>query len=71
MNIDIIALYVCLDDFCKLYESAVKSRALPSDKGHQRQGYLSLSEMLLIEILHHFSHYKGLLQIKHLSFIMF
>lgn len=59
MKIDITTLFVCLDDFCKLYESSIKSKALPSCKMRQRQGYLSLSEMLLIEILYHFSHYKN------------
>ena len=59
MTIDITTLFVCLDDFCKLYELSVKSKVLPSCKSRQRQGYLSLSEMLLIEVLYHFSHYKN------------
>jgi transposase len=58
MTINITALFVCLDDFCKLYESARKSQSLPSSKQRNRQGYLSLSEMLLIEIYFHFSAYK-------------
>lgn len=58
MTIDITALFVCLDDFCKLYESAQKSQSLPSSKQRNRQGYLSLSEMLLIEIYFHLSAYK-------------
>lgn len=57
MNIDTTALFVCLDDFCKLYESSIKSRALPC-KSRIRDGYLSLSEMLFIEIFYHFSPYK-------------
>lgn len=59
MQIDITTLFVCLDDFCKLYESSLKSKALPSPKSRQRQGYLCLSEMLFIEVLYHFSHYKN------------
>ena len=59
MTIDITTLFVCLDDFCKLYESSLKAKTLPTCKTRQRQGYLSLSEMLLIEILYHFSHYKN------------
>ncbi|PIR38569.1 MAG: hypothetical protein COV35_06510 [Alphaproteobacteria bacterium CG11_big_fil_rev_8_21_14_0_20_39_49] len=59
MKIDITTLFVCLDDFCKLYESLTKSKILPLGKSRQRQGYLSLSEMLLIEIWYHFSHYKN------------
>ena len=59
MHIDITTLFVCLDDFCKLYESSVKSKTLPSNKIRQKQGYLSLSEIMLIEVLYHFSHYKN------------
>ena len=58
MSIDITALFVCLDDFCKLYESALKAKALPDNHHRHREGYLSLSEMLLIEVLYHFSPYK-------------
>jgi len=59
MNIDITALFTCLDDFCKMYKSSQKSRFLPSSKSRDREGYLSLSEILLIEILFHFSPYKN------------
>jgi len=58
MNIDITVLFVCLDDFCKLYEDALKTQVLPSHKQRDRKGLLSLSEMLLIEIFFHFSRYK-------------
>ena len=58
MSIDITALFGCVDDFGKLYESAQKSQSLPSSKQSNRQGYLSLSEMLLIEIYFHLSAYK-------------
>ncbi len=58
MNIDITALYACLDDFCKLYKSLQKNHLLPSVKSRNREGYLNLSEILLIEILFHFSPYK-------------
>ena len=59
MSIDSTTLFVCLDDFCRLYESSVKAKAFPSLKSRQRQGYLSLSEMLYIEILYHLSPYKN------------
>lgn len=61
MNIDITTLYVCLDDFCKLYEATMRAKVLPGTgaKRRQRFGYLSLSEILLIEVLYHFSHYKN------------
>lgn len=58
MNIDITRLFVCLDDFCKLYEMALKAKALPQSKKRNRPSTLSLSEMLLIEILFHISGYK-------------
>lgn len=58
MKIDITALFTCLDDFCKLYEACVHARALPLLKKRLRGGYLSLSEMLLIEVLYHFSPFK-------------
>ena len=58
MNIDITRLFVCLDDFCKLYQMTLKARCLPKSKKRNRQGYLSLSEMLLIEIYFHLSPYK-------------
>jgi len=55
---DITALFVCLDDFCKLYKIAQKSNFLPSLMQRNREGFLSLSEMLLIKIYFHFSAYK-------------
>lgn len=59
MAIDITTLFVCLDDFCKLYEACLKEKALPGPSTRQRSGYLTLSEMLLIEVLYHFSAYKN------------
>ena len=58
MTIDTTALFVCLDDFCKLYETALKTQALPTHQQRRREGYLSLSEILFIEIFFHFSAYK-------------
>ena len=58
MKIDIIALFVCLDDFCKLYENCLKEGSLPFKTQRLRQGYLSLSEIMLIEVLYHFSPFK-------------
>lgn len=58
MTIDITALFTCLDDFCKLYETALKAQALPARQQRQREGYLSLSELLFIEVFFHFSAYK-------------
>ena len=59
MKLDVTALFVCIDDFCKLYQSTVKSRLLPPPTGtRDRGGLLSLSEMLTIEIMFHVSPYK-------------
>jgi len=58
MNIDITALFICLDDFCKLYETTLKERALPSPVQRNREGCLSLSEIMFITVLYHFSPYK-------------
>jgi len=59
MSVDITALFVCLDDFCKLYKELLKANMLPQEKTRNRQGTLSLSEMLLIEILFSISGYKN------------
>lgn len=58
MKIDITALFVCLDDFCKLYENAVKEQALAHSGIRRRTGYLNLSEPFFIEVLYHFSPFK-------------
>lgn len=58
MTIDITALFVCLDDFCKLYESSIKAKALLPTNTRNRQGLPSLSEIMFIEVLFHFSGYK-------------
>ena len=58
MNINITALFVCIDDFCKIYEKAQSSKLLPSQKQRNRDSLLCLSEMLFIEILYHFSGFR-------------
>ena len=58
MRIDITAMFVCLDDFSKAYEASEKARLLPKQGHREREGYLSLGEMLLIVVLYHFSAYK-------------
>jgi hypothetical protein len=65
MRINIIALFVCLDDFCKLYKKILSERLLPSEKSRNREGLLSLSEMLLIEVLYHFSPFKDFKRFYH------
>ena len=44
--LNIIALFVCLDDFCKIYNSSIKEKMLPLGRKRNREGYLSLSEIL-------------------------
>ena len=44
--------------FVNLFQKALKADTLPKPKKRNRSGYLSLSEMLLIQILFHFSAYK-------------
>ena len=39
MNTDIIALFVCLDDFCKIYNSSIKEKMLPVGRKRNREGY--------------------------------
>lgn len=65
MRIDITALFVCLDDFCTLYENAIRERALPPTGTRHRTGYLSLSEQLFIEVLYHFSPFKDFKRFYH------
>lgn len=58
MAVDITALYCCLDDFCKVFESWEQHRLIPSEKTRQRAGKLTLSEMLFITVLFHLSPFK-------------
>ena len=54
MNYDIVALYVCLDDFSKIYEEWEKKKLIGITKCSKREGKCSMSEQLLIVILYHF-----------------
>src|SRR3954453_10054782 len=58
MAVDITALYLCLDDFCKAFADWEAHRLIPSPTTRQRSGKLSRSEMLLIVVLFHLSPYK-------------
>jgi IS5 family transposase len=58
MAIDITALYCCLDDFCKLFETWEAHRLIPSQATRRRPGKLSRSEMLFIVVLFHLSPFK-------------
>jgi hypothetical protein len=59
MKLDITALFVCLDDFTKVYEEWIKHKLISDGSKRQREGKLSLSEMLLIRIMYHTSPFKN------------
>ena len=50
MKYDIVALYVCIDDFSKIYEEWEKKKLIGVKKSRKRKGKLSMSEQLLIVI---------------------
>lgn len=53
MRVDSTALFVSLDDFCKLYDKALSAQALPSPQYRcSRQGLLSLRELMFMEGSH-------------------
>jgi hypothetical protein len=58
MRIDIIELYYVIDEFCKLYEMQQRKHLLPIYKRRNRQGQMSISEMVTIVIYFHLSGYK-------------
>ena len=59
MRYDIVALYVCIDDFCKLYEEASKQKLLSTGRIRNRAGNMSLSEMLTVMVIFHYSPCKN------------
>ena len=58
MNYDIVALYVHIDDFRKIYEECEKKKLIGSTKCRNREGKLSMSEQLFIVILYHLEGFK-------------
>ena len=59
MKYDIVALYVCIDDFSKIYEEWEKKKLIGATKNRKREGKLSMSEKLLIVILYHLEGFKN------------
>ena len=59
MNYGIVALYVCIDDFCKIYGEWEGKKMIGETKNRQREGKLSISEQLLIVILYHLEGFKN------------
>ena len=55
---DIVALFSCIDDFCKIYNEWEKENLIDTGKKRNRQGKLNLSEKLFIVILYHFEKFK-------------
>ena len=53
MNYDIVALYMCIDDFSKIYEECKKKNLIGVTKCRKKEGKSSMSEQLLIVILYH------------------
>jgi hypothetical protein len=58
MSLSNIALFVCLDDFAKLYEAWERHRLIPTSQKRQRSGKLCLGEMLFIMVMFHTSGYR-------------
>ena len=56
---DPIALYVCIDDFSKVYEEWEKSKLLGGGRNRVREGKLSLAEQLFIVVLYHLEGFKN------------
>ena len=59
MKYDIVALYVCIDDFSKIYKEWEREKLIGVTKGRKREGKLSMSEQLLIVILYHLEGFKN------------
>ena len=54
----ITTLYSLIDDFCKIYHEFEKQKLLPSNKTRDRQGKITLSELMTIVLFFYFSSYK-------------
>ncbi len=59
MQYNIIALFACIDDFCKIFESWNKHHLIEQARTRDRETSLSLAEMLTIMIIFHFSPCKN------------
>ena len=44
MNYDIVALYVCIDDFSKIYEEGEKKKLIGVTKCRKREDKLNISK---------------------------
>ena len=55
-----IKIFVLVDDFCKIFQEALKKQLIEKGKRRDRGGKLSLSEQISIMIFYHLSPYKNL-----------
>ena len=59
MKYDIVTLYICIDDFSKIYEEWEQKKLIGATKNRKREGKLSISEKLLIVVLYHLEGFKN------------
>ena len=59
MKYDIVALYVCIDDFCKKYEEWEGNKMIGKVRNRMREGKLSMAEQLFIVVLYHLEGFKN------------
>ena len=59
MNYDIVALFCCIDDFCKIYEDYERHRLISGTHQRMRETTLKLSEMLTIMVVFQYSPCKN------------
>ena len=59
MKCDIVALYVCIDDFSKIHEEWEQKKLIGVTKNRKREGKLSMSEKLFIVVLYHLEGFKN------------
>ena len=58
MNYNTVVLYVCIDNFNKIYEEWEKKKLIGVIKCRKREGKLNMSEQLLIVILYYLEEVK-------------
>ena len=54
-----MALYVCIDDFSKIYEEWEQKKLIGATKNRKREGTLSMSAKFLIVVLYHLEGFKN------------
>ena len=59
MNYNTVVLYVCIDNFNKIYEEWEKKKLIGVIKCRKREGKFSMSQQLLIVILYYLERFKN------------